>query len=221
MDFVVKFVFADEAGCPVFSRTKGASKYFILCTLVCDHANHGNELLALRRQLAWEGLHLDADQFHATEDPEIIRQRVYALLAGLKLNADVTIFEKSKAHPNKYHTQEGFYKFAWYFHFKHVARNRIVPGEDVLIQAASIGTKKGRILFRNALNDVVQQVLPTSKWQTTFWSSSSDPCLQMADYIAWAVQRKYERSDNRHYALIAHHIRSEFDIFQDSKTHYF
>lgn len=217
----MKFVFADEAGCLVFSRAKGASKYFILCTLVCDDANQGNELLALRRRLAWDGLHAEADQFHASEDPEEIRQRVYALLANLDLKADVTIFEKSKAHPIKYQTQEEFYKFAWFFHFKHVAKNRIRPGEDVLVQAASIGTKKGRILFRTALNDVVQQVLPTSKWQTTFWSSSSDPCLQMADYVAWAVQRKYERSDDRHHSLIAHHIKSEFDIFQDSERHYF
>jgi len=217
----VKYVFADEAGCLTFRRSPHVSRYFILCTVTSKDCSAGNELLALRRQLAWEGLHLEADQFHASEDPEGVRQRVYELLARLDLDADITLFEKSKALPRIRETEEQFYKYAWYYHFKHVARSRLRRGDDVLIHAASIGTRKRRQAFRAALNDVAQQVLPGSRWQTTFWQSSSDPCLQVADYLAWSVQRKVERNDARHHALIAHHIRSEYDIFKMSALHHY
>lgn len=217
----MKYVFADEAGCLVFRRSPHVSRYFILCTVTSDDCCVGNELLALRRELAWEGLHLEADQFHASEDPEAVRQRVFQLLAGLDLQADITLFEKSKALPRIRETEEQFYKYAWYFHFKNVARNRLKRGDDVLIHAASIGTKKRRQAFRAVLNDVAQQVLPGSRWQTTFWQSSSDPCLQVADYLAWAVQRKVERNDARHHSLIAHHICSEYDIFRTSELHHY
>lgn len=217
----MKYVFADEAGCLTFQRNARVSRYFILCTVTTENCSVGNELLALRRQLAWEGLHLEADQFHASEDPEEVRQRVFHLLAGLRLQADITLFEKSKVLPRIRKTEEEFYKHAWYFHFKNVARTQLARGDDVLIHAASIGTKKRRQIFRSALNDVAQQVLPGSRWQTTFWQSSSDPCLQVADYLAWAVQRKFERGDSRHHGLIAHHIRTEYDIFRKSEIHHY
>ena len=48
-------VFADEAGNFDFSSRSGASRYFILTTVTIGDFGAGDALLALRRQLAWEG----------------------------------------------------------------------------------------------------------------------------------------------------------------------
>src|SRR5512143_1298150 len=107
-----RYVFADEAGNFDFSNAPSASRYFILCTVTADHCEAGDELLRLRRELGWKGLHLDR-AFHAPEDPQAIRDEVYALLAGLDFRVDATIFEKRKALPRLRDPQQ-FYKLAWY-----------------------------------------------------------------------------------------------------------
>ena len=72
-----------------------------------------------------------------------------------------------------------------------------------------------------AVRDVVLQVARATHIQTAFWPAAIDPCLQVADYCCWAIQRKWERGDNRSHVLIAEKIASELDIFRfGSVTHY-
>lgn len=54
-----------------------------------------------------------------------------------------------------------------------------------------------------------------------FWPAASDPCLQVADYCSWALQRKWEVADLRSYNLIAPKVQSEFDLFAAGKTTYY
>ena len=70
-------VFADEAGNFDFSNGPSASKYFILTTLVMKECSLGERLLALRRQLAFEGLEIHQEGFHASEDKQAVRDRVF------------------------------------------------------------------------------------------------------------------------------------------------
>jgi len=53
------------------------------------------------------------------------------------------------------------------------------------------------------------------------WPPESDPCLQVADYCVWAIQRKWERDDSRSYDLIKDKIESEFDVWSIGSTHYY
>jgi hypothetical protein len=94
-------------------------------------------------------------------------------------------------------------------------------GDALLIQAASIGTKRERHAFRSAINDVAQQTLHDVRWRTTFWSASSDPCLQVADYCAWAIQRGYERGDYRRLRQIERHVATCHDLYASSDRHYY
>lgn len=96
----MRFIFADEAGCMAFARKPHASKYFVLCTVHLDDCSLGTELLDLRRSLAWNGLNVEADQFHATKDPEAVRSQVYELLATKHFRIDATLLEKSKVFPS-------------------------------------------------------------------------------------------------------------------------
>ena len=58
-------------------------------------------------------------------------------------------------------------------------------------------------------------------WEVAFWPSNSDPCLQIADYCTWAIQRKWEKNDSRSYDLIKDKIVSEYDIFRFGSTYYY
>lgn len=214
-------VFADEAGNFDFSSKAGASRYFILTTIAMDGFGAGDALLALRRQLAWEGHHQGTDDFHATEELQSVRDRVFAELANWDVRVDCTILDKRKAAPHLASDEIRFYKMAWYLHFKHVAPLITRPGDELLVMGASLGTKKKREGFHAAIHDVVDQVSRGIDFRAVSWAGASDPCLWVADYCSWAIQRKWEREDVRSYALIKTKIRSEFDVFRRGTTVYY
>jgi hypothetical protein len=214
------FSFGDEAGNFDFRRVAGATRYFILTTVTMRDCSAGDRLLELRRQLAWEGIQLNSE-VHASESTQVVRDRVFAVLAGLDFRVDATIYDKAKLYPRIRSDLDGFYKLAWFEHFKYVAPRIKWMGDELLVVAASIGTRKKQAALHAAVEDVVDQVAPFREYRTAFWAASSDPCLWVADFCCWAIYRKWERSDVRSYDLIKARISSEYDMFRNSATTYY
>ncbi|ATQ42332.1 DUF3800 domain-containing protein [Caulobacter mirabilis] len=214
------YLFADEAGDFAFTRGDNVPRYFILGTVVLESCDIGTELLALRRDMAWRKMPL-GDYFHASTDKQSVRNEVFELLKSAKFQIHATIMEKSKAQPQVRESRERFYKYGWLYHFRHSQKHYLTAGEELHITAASVGTKKGQGAFTDAVNDVVQQTIGRRQWATSFWPSASDPCLQVADYCIWAIQRKWEREDARSYALIRDKVVHEYDMWAHGGKHYY
>jgi Protein of unknown function (DUF3800) len=214
------YIFSDEAGCFAFTNNGRASKYFLVCTVTVDDCDMGNGLHALRRDMLWRGLAVNED-FHATEDKQEIRDEVYDYIAKHNFRVDATILEKSKAQPQTRTENAVFYKYAWYYHFKHTGPKLLRGKTEALITAAALGTKKGQAVYTSAVNDVLQQTMQRQQWKTFFPRAVADPCLQVADYCAWAIQRKWERNDTRSYDLISSKISSEYDLWRTGTKHYY
>ncbi len=87
------YLFGDEAGNFDFSDGWGASRYFVLATVTMHDWQAGDRLQALRRRLAWRGVHLGA-VLHASEDPQTVRDEVFGVLARCELRIDATIIAK-------------------------------------------------------------------------------------------------------------------------------
>ena len=204
-------VFGDEAGDLVFKPAgNGVSKHFIIGTVTMDDCSISDELIALRREFAWNGLQLD--EFHATEDKQRVRDRVFDVIARHDLRFDATIYEKRKAYPYTYDDPLYFYKLAWFSHFKHVAPEIADARDELLVVASSLQIKRKKkttkAAVHEALKEVVNQVSPTVVCHCAFSPAQSDPCLQVADYMTWAVQRKLESADSRSYDLIKRQVGS-------------
>jgi Protein of unknown function (DUF3800) len=215
-----KYVFADEAGCFTFSRGPNISMYFIICTVTMSELSVGQALAELRRILVWEKQPV-GDYFHATSDAQVVRDRVYEVIVRHNIKIQVTICEKAKADPSLTTNKSRFYKYPWFYTFKHGIAPFIKEGDDVLVTAASIGTKKEKLAFTNELEDVLTQTVRVGRWAVDFRPSQCDPCLQVADYCAWAIQRKWERGDTRSYDLIKHLVTREYDLWsRGTKLHY-
>ena len=214
-----QYIYADEAGNSDFSRNPRASKYFVLTTVLIDGHGIESKLLDLRRELIWENQSLPGP-FHATTDKQLVRDRVFNLLSRYEFRVDATILEKSKARPHTRPTEEAFYKLAWFYHMKHIANRVADPLDDLFVIAASIGEKRKLADFRFGLQEAVQLTTDSRAVRVDMWPYSVEPCLQLADYCSWAIQRKWERRDERSYALIRDKIGSEYDLFQRGTTHY-
>ncbi len=214
------YIYADESGNFDFSPRNGASRFFLLTTVVINARAIEPDLLELRRQLAWDGLSLTGG-FHASEDNQIVRNRVFGILGKHDFRIDTTILEKRKAEPQIRATDMQFYKFAWFSHMRQVAPRVVSPSDSLLVVAASIGNKREQTALISDLQDVMNQTSPTSAVKTAMWQATSDPCLQVADYCSWAIFRKWERSDTRAYEIIADKIGLENDLFSSGNTFYY
>jgi hypothetical protein len=215
-----KYIYADEAGNFDFSRDRGASHYFILTAVLIDDHGIESEFLNLRRELVWEGTNLP-EAFHATTDAQSIRDRVFELLSKYDFRVDATVVEKTKAIPRIRQTEETFYKYAWFYHMKYVAPRVASKPDELMVIAASIGTKRKLRDFRYAVEDVMAQTSPTRVMRVDMWPAAVDPCLQVADYCCWAIQRKWEGNDSRSYDLIKSKVRSEYNLFGGGTTSYY
>jgi len=214
-------IFADEAGNFDFSRGKGASAYFILTTVILEDFSVGDMLLALRRQLEWEGTEQFTPDFHATAEAQHVRDRVFVALGAARFRVDATIIPKNKVRPDIAQNEIYFYRLAWFLHLKQLAPELIEPGDELLVLASSIGIKKKRTAFHDAVKGVVTRVTTTAQFRTAFWSCASDPCLWLADYCCWAIQRRWESNDARSHALIKDKIATEYEHFTRSQKTYY
>jgi hypothetical protein len=211
-------LFADESGNFDFSRGKGASRYFILTSVTMQDCFEVNaRLQELRHDMAWEG-HDHPGPFHAAHDPAPVRDRVFRIIEGQAVRIDALILEKAKAQPKVRQTEEHFYKYAWYYLMRYVAGR--LSTQELLVVTASIGRKKKRLAFYEAVRDVMRQVSRVT-CKTACWDASSDSCLQVADYCGWAIQRRWETGETDAYHRIADKIGSEFDLFARGGTLYY
>jgi hypothetical protein len=87
--------------------------------------------------------------------------------------------------------------------------------------AAALETNKGKAAFKLAFNNVIQQTAPGTRWATDLPPSAAEPCLQAADYCAWAIQRKWKMGDMRSYELIESKIATEFDLWRRGTTYHY
>ncbi len=213
-------IFADETGNFHFSRKPGASRFFILTTVTVRDYSVGDAIMELRRSMLWDRLGT-ACELHAVDNDWLTRNRVFDTLDQHDFRVDSTILEKAKAEPQVRTSEARFYKIAWYYHMKHLVPRVATSSDELLVVAASLGTKQKRQTMHATVRDVVEQVSPTIDYRTASWSAHSEPCLVAADYCAWAVGRKWERGATDAYDRIRLKVRSEYDLWRPGTTlHY-
>lgn len=223
-----KYLAADESGNfdfrPPRANGCGPTKYFAVGTIMLDSHDAMTalryDLANLRYDLAERGH--DIDVFHASENKQPIRDAVFDVLVQHDFMADVTLLEKSKAQPQTRVNDVMFYKYAWYYHFKWFAQRYFQPGDDLTVVTAALGKKSAQTAFRGVVADVIDQCCHYRVTRrVNCWPASSDPVLQAADYVLWAVMRHVERGDDRSRKLLGKRVRSVYDLWATGTTHYY
>ena len=173
-------IFADEAGDFEFSRKQNVSRYFILCTVAMDSCHVADDLLNLRRQLAWDGFNL-GDYFHATVDKQLVRDEVFNLITNHDFSVQATIMEKSKAQTQVRTSRARFYQYGWLYHFRHSTRSLLNGMPELMVTTASIGTKKERASFASAVKDAMRQTINPGfpRWITSLMTCFGDSAIRI------------------------------------------
>lgn len=218
------YIFSDESGC--FTFDEGGSRYFMVCTIMLPDCNIGTGLLDLRRELIMQGFEVK-EEFHAAQDKPEVRKEVFQYISRHKFRIDATLLEKRKMPPGIHRQDVMFYKTAWFHHFNYVGPILLRNKTEALITTASIGTKRKKAAFKNAVTEVVEQAVNQQsksndfRCEFFFPKSISDPCLQITDYYAWAIQRRWARGERGYYEFIQDKISTEYDLWgRINKTYY-
>lgn len=100
-----KYLFADESGNFDFRDHqihRGATRYFAVGTAMIEGDDAVRsleaEILELKREMAWNGIIHD-NYFHASEDPQVVRDAVFEVINRHPVMFDVTLVEKAKTMP--------------------------------------------------------------------------------------------------------------------------
>lgn len=218
-----KFIFIDESG--TFDFKPGRGQFFVLTAVVTDDPIQGAvELLTLRHELLIDQSkntgtrkRRDLSYFHCTEDPQAIRDAVFAIIKTLRFEAYSVVVHKNRTNPSLY-APEKFYRVVFRTLINTiVARSNLTSECEIFASSFNV---KGKQAFLDGLELAFQQH-PTLVHQIHFHPTTSHHMLQVSDYVSWAIFRKWDAEDLRSFQPLDGKIMSDFPIFRHGDREYY
>lgn len=176
-------------------------------------------LTNLRFDLIETGVELE--EFHAAEDRQATRNHVFSCITNNldSVCADSVIVEKRKTHPKLQDPHRFYPEMLGYLLRWTVNEASLDSASEVIVGTDMLPLKKKRRALEKAVKTILKKILPSDIKHRVMHHDSRSCCgLQVADYLNWAIQRKWERDDERSYKLIQSLLKSEFAIFRHGRT---
>lgn len=160
----------------------------------------------------------DFDCFHCTEDPELVRERVFRIVEGLDFRIFCVLIQKNKANPS-IRDDHIFYERAFSALVPYVVR--FYAGKrTVNVFLAEIRLTKKKKALVSALKATLNRRV-RAEHRLFMHPGHSHHMFQVVDYCCWAVQRYWELSDGRRRTQLLPKIAAEADIFRRGTTTYY
>jgi hypothetical protein len=206
------YLFFDEAGDLNFKES-GTRHYLCGVLAIRNPWPLMDRLNTLRQELFQNTL--IPESFHAAEDRQLVRDRVFeTLVEEGRFDYFAGIADKTEA-PTEYRDDATFYSLMADFTLRMVLNNYPTADPIYLItDRLPMKRKREAVLkgFKASLETLVKQREYPGEYEIAHQSAAAQGCLQAADYLNWALFRRWERSDDRSYDQIAHFVRFETRI---------
>jgi hypothetical protein len=233
------YIFIDESG--NFDFSPNGTKHFVLTSVATVCPSEKREpFIDLKYQLLKNKDSGVADFFHATEDRQMVRDRVFdQILKTENFDVDAIVVQKNKAHPTLLQktevvrakdgktfqktvkTEEVFYHHVSDALLKHTFKNYAqTDGIDkVVVILGSLFTKAKQEYVLKSLKQYLKENFG-KPFFIYFHPVQSDLNCQIADYCGWAIFVSRERGETRPLELIRNKVKSMVDIFQADEKYY-
>jgi len=211
------YVFMDESG--NFDFTAKGTRYFLIAAYYTyDPHAMATAITSLRYEMLAEGT--DEVEFHATNNTQATRDRVYRIINDTQppVTARVFYLDKRFAHPSK-HTGSAMMTLVgsaiakWFDSAFEGDCDRIVLIFDSVLTGSQ----------QRAFKAAIKPVLKARKvpFLLAFRPVKSEPCGEVADYIAWAWLRQLERGDLRPQGQLSRARIEAFNLFRNGTRRYY
>lgn len=209
------YVFMDEAGEYTFHAKSG--KYLVYTGIVTAMPTlFSHELADLKYRLLADGLCIE--RFHASEDKQAVRDRVFDIITGSPHFAVHSIIvRKNRVNPVLY--KFGVYSVAYRTMLKYLVGRRTFDRVHIIVD--TVPDKQQQTALKQTLKQRAEEALGAIPFTIDHHNSAAHALLQVADYCAWAVMRKWQSGDVRSYGLIRNKMRNEFDLYERGNRDYY
>lgn len=231
------YFFVDESGDPTFYDRKGrlivgkegCSKVILLGFIRTESPESiRKEISKLQLEIADDKYLLAIPSikktlrgFHAKDDSPEIREKFFKLIVTLDFKAEFVVARKIEDVFIKRHkrSEDVFYDDL----VAKLFQNKLHVSRKNLIYYAVRGSRKRQVPIANAVQTAVLAF--EEKWKTTVDAEISiqpqspvgDPCLQVIDYMNWAVYRAFTKSEDRYLKFVEEKISYLGDIYDFDK----
>jgi len=223
------FMFIDESG--NFDFSPKGTKYFSISAISTLDPLGKEKLEKIKYDLIKNGI--DIEYFHASEDEQLVRNRVYSFIESLEdIEIDSVIVQKNKTNPSLYipkkkemlKREKGhiLYIIALRTLLKYIFK-RYENSENinlVVVILSSIFNKNKEALIKMIIKKYLKQEFQ-KPFFLYFHECRADKNTQIADYCSWAIYKKWTDGEMRPYSAIQNKIRSEFDVFGIGENIYY
>ena len=217
----IVYIFLDEGGNFDFSRN--GTKYFTLTSVTSRRPFGFDRPLAdLKYDLIELGL--DLEYFHASEDRQAVRDRVFEIIHDYlgEVRIDSLIVEKRKTQPSLRRLASFYPRMLGHLLQSALAALDLSTAVQIVVVTDRIPVAKKHSAVEKAIKTTLATLLPTDMpYRVLHHESKSSFELQAADYCNWAVYRKWDRGDERSYRIIRGAIGSETDILGEGDAFYY
>lgn len=204
------YLYFDEAGDLNF---KGFGTRHFLCGVLATRDPWSiDEAIYSARKRVYHG-RLVKESFHAAEELQAVRNVVFEAIQNTGgFEYFVSVVEKKNV-PSSYHDQARFYTFIADFTLRNALQH--FPTADpiyLVTDRLPLKNKQDAIVkgFKNCLAELAED--GNRRYALSHDSLAGHPCLQVADYMNWAVYRKWESEDRRSYDIVSNFIKRELSF---------
>jgi hypothetical protein len=203
----------DEAGNLHFNPA-GSRYYVFAVAWTYDPAPLAGALTCLRFSLLKQGHNLHS--FHATEDKQTNRDAVVGILTQHQnWRFAAIVVEKRMVNPSIQDERNFYPKFAG-MALRFVFRGCVARGTTKVIACTDrLPVKKHRDAVEKTFKSTCRRDLRAIPFEIYHHPRESNCWLQVVDYCAWSIYRKWENSDPRTYDLLkARLLKQELEVFR-------
>lgn len=231
------YFFVDESGDPYFYDRDGnfivgedgCSKILLLGFVKTEQPEVFRQKVEEVRQLIREDEYLkhipstkkSLVAFHATDDCPEVREKVYKTIQDLPFKSEFIVARKTeRIFIRRYQKRPNlFYDDL----ITKLFQNQLHQSDENIIYFAVRGNRARQLPLEDAIRKAVLTF--EKKWETKIDSeieifpqrSEGEPCLQVADYMNWAVQRAFLKKEIRYYEFVKDKISLIVDIYDFDK----
>jgi Protein of unknown function (DUF3800) len=231
------YFFVDESGDPTFYDrygnlivgTEGCSKVFILGFIKTESPEK------LRKELEQTRSEIISDEylkripsiktsslfFHAKDDCQEVREKVFKKIVGLPFKSQFFVARKIESIFRKTHkaNPDNFYNDL----ISKLFENQLHISDKNIIYFASRGNMARQKPLVDAITNAIKRF--EDKWGKKVESEIrifaqkpiGEPCLQVIDYMNWAVYRAFTKGEMRYFDFVRDRISLVVDLYDTAK----
>jgi len=207
------YIFMDESGDLGFNfDKKGTSSYFLVTFLLVYNKRSIEKCVkkvysTLRKKYKKVGI------LHAYKEEPITRKRLLALLANTDCRVMTILLNKRKVYTRLQDEKPVLYNYITNILLDRIFSKKLVGTESVEIVASKKETNK--FLNQNFKIYLQSQLIKEHGISITITvkTAAEAKALQAADFVSWAIFRKYEHGDETYYDIIRRNIVEENPLF--------